>query len=632
MAIDWRDRALWFVTLAAAVLTVLAFGNILADPAGRVLYADYDGGKNYFTPYSYVSGLGTDAAHAHPLKVYGQHYPFGEYVFYTDNTPGVSVPLHILAALKVPMPGGGVGALSFFFITCHWLAAPLLYLLLRRAGVVRWIAVVLGVCLPWGAKQYWHLCIGSPNLGNLAATFLLLWWLWDIYDRPERWQPWLRAAILIGLAAWLHLYYLLVYGFALATLALGLMAGEWVRLGRLTRAVTGRRFVLAVGAGALAIALIYVPVLLVDAKLALRTGTRLAYGADAWSLDPRTLITPWPEYRSSFFVTYEGRVFGERSGYMGLWFWYALSLLAVARVAGLTRLRSAFGPRGRGFLLALFAIGMLCFSAALGTSYRAPDSQLVWDIVTNPFAPFVEDVVMIQQFRAIARFFFITQWAWALPVALALSALWRGRLHRPRPARLAVALAVPVVVGLAALDAKDVIGARRKIEYVNPTGRSATAPYREFAEGHDVSAYGGLLIAPYYHVGAQVTGLVADPQWEVEREAWSLIAGLDLPTLNAVTSRTPPHEARALLEFVRTGARSDSLVAAGLDGARPLLLAVHRDHATRVREGDFSHWPAPTGQPAIAAVIASATLPSRPEVTFVGAVGAFDLYRYRLPE
>ena len=624
---------LLFVAVAAALLTALAFDEIALHPRDYVLYADYDGGKNYFTPYSYVEGVGTGPAHAHPLKVYGQHYPFGEYVFYTDNTPLVSIGARVLARLGLIGGNGGVALLSYFFLFSHWLAAVLLYLLLRRAGVVTWMAVVLGACLPWGAKQYWHLNMGSPNLGNLAATFGLLWLLWDVYERPERWRPWLSAGVLIGLAAWLHLYYLLVYGFALALMAVGLVAGEWVLRGRLTRAVTGRRALRAAGAGALAIALIYVPVLLIDDKLALRTGTALAYGLDAWRIDPRTLVTPWPEYRSTFFVTYPERVFGERSGYMGLWFWYGLTALALAWGTGVARVGEAFGPRGRRFPLALFAIGVFCFAASLGTSYRAPDGALEWDIVLNPFAPFVNDLVMIQQFRAIARFFFVTQWAWALPVAIGLSGLWLRRACLPvspglaRPARLAVTAAVPIVVALAALDAKDLIGARRKLAYANPTGTLAAAPYRAFADAHDLSGYAGLLIAPYFHVGAQVTGLVADPQWEVERQTWSLVAGLGLPTINAVTSRTPPHEARALMAFVREGTRSDSLRAAGLAG-RPLLVAVHREHAARVREGDFSQWPRPNGEPAVATVIASAALPERTGVRPLGTVGAFDFYRY----
>ena len=70
-----------------------AFESVLTDPTGRVLYADYDGGKNYFTPYSYVTGLGADDRHDHPLKVYGQHYPlrvaFRSDVTFTDFGLGI---------------------------------------------------------------------------------------------------------------------------------------------------------------------------------------------------------------------------------------------------------------------------------------------------------------------------------------------------------------------------------------------------------------------------------------------------------------------------------------------------------------------------------------------------------------
>ena len=368
----WRDKWLWATVVVQLLLVGYAFWGIVSKPADMVLYADYDGGKNYFTPYSYVSGLGVPASQAHPLKVYGQHYPFGEYVFYTDNTPLVSLPLRLAAKLGVPMPHGGTAALNYFFLLSQWLAAPLLYLLLVQLSIRNWLAAAFAPALTWGCKQYWHLNIGSPNLGLTSLTLLFLLGLFSIYRQPTRWSRWLAVGALIGIAAWLHLYYLIIFGTALALFAAVLLLRSY-----LDSAVLQRQALLALGAraavaGVLALSLIYLPLRLIDQKYALRTGAALGYNYDSWKLDLRSLITPWPEYKTRFLVSYAETIFGERSGYLGLWFLYGLLLVLLLLLIDRRQNLQERWARLRvpGFAVTLGLVGTLLFFAALGDTYR----------------------------------------------------------------------------------------------------------------------------------------------------------------------------------------------------------------------------------------------------------------------
>ena len=620
--------------LAQLLLVGVAFNKIVFHPREQVLYADYDGGKNYFTPYSYVSGLGAPAAGAHPLKVYGQHYPFGEYVFFTDNTPLAALPMRLAAKLGAPMPAGGVAGLTLFFLALTWLTAPLVYVLLRELAVAPGLSAAFALTTPWVAKQLWHLSIGSPNLGLTALTIALLLLLLTIWRDARPWRPWLIAGAFIGITGWIHLYYVIIYGAALALFALALLArdglrGDWRALA-VDWPATWRSAGRALASGLLALAIIYVPMVLIDSELPNRTGTNLGFDFEAWKLDLRSLITPYPELRSRFVVSYREPIFGERSGYLGLWFLYAVLLLLVERLVrgrrGLLRQLHAQAPRG--FLSALLFVGTLCFFASLGTHYQNPGNDYRWRVILNPFYLLVDLFPALEQFRVTARFFFVTQWAWSIPVIVAIDRRWRAAASDFRLARWLTRAAIVAVVACAGIDARDWIRARNRAYHPNPMGVAATAPLLDdlaAIDELDLRRFQALLVAPFYHVGSEVAGLVADPEWHQERDTWSLLAATRLPMLNAVTSRTPPAQARQLFGFVATGHAPDTLAA--LLDARDILLAVHVPSVEALAAGAY---PTPEHEPAHSIAPRSLELRGRPGVDSLGRVGNFVLYRMPL--
>ena len=643
-----RDLYLYAVAAVQAALCAAAFAAILAAPAERVLYGDYDGAKNYFTPYAFTTDLGTPAAGAHPLKVYGQHYPFSENVFYADNTPAVALAGRALYRAGAPLRGGGVGWLSYVIIGFQWAAGVVAYLLLRRFVRPRWLAATLALCTVWGAKQYWHLSMGSPNLSLVAFSVGLIGLMWLIWRGPLRWRGWLGAAVLIAGASWFHLYYLLVYGSALAFFAVALLVAQaaWPEYRGApaaparSRSLLGRLRALwpaalrAGVAGGVALLLVYVPILLIDDKLALRTGEMLGYGYEAWRTDLRSLFTPRPEYRAASLVSHVERFHGERSGYLGLWFLYAVLLGVVHALAWPGSLRAAarlLGASREGrFLVALGAVGTACFFASLGKEYTVPGGSYTWHVLLNPFYPFVSHSTTLQHFRAVARFLFVTQWAWAVPVAFFLGVLWRR--HAWSGLRgAAVRLAIVGVVCAGLVDLRDVVRARARQADLNPMGPTATAGFAEahtLAQGGD---YQALMVLPYFHVGAQAPGLIIDPvSHVVQREAFTLAAATRLPLVNAITSRTPPHEARHLMRLALAGAVSDSLRAASLT-EQPLLVAVHRPSTQAIAGGVLAAgYYAPPAGLARETVLATPGIVARLGAAPLAQVGDYDFYRWRL--
>ena len=218
----------------------------------------------------------------------------------------------------------------------------------------------------------------------------------------------------------------------------------------------------------------------------------------------------------------------------------------------------------------------------------------------------------------------MTQWAWACLLLIGIDRLWAGYQHR-QASRVWKGAVVVLLIVLAWLDAKDVIGARHKSHHPNPTGSDATQIWREALSPHDLRDYQALLVLPYYHVGTETAGLLADPRWDVEREVWSLAAATRLPLLNAVTSRTPPHEAAQLFRLVGEGVVGDSL--AELLTRQPVLVALHGDAAAAVA-AQAADYPLPPEGLARQSVINSLALPQRPGVDSLGSYGGYTFYRY----
>ncbi len=616
----WRDLGLYVVLVANLALVGIAFDAILAAPRDNVLYPDYDGGKNYFTPYSYVSGLGVDPGHHHPLKVYGQHYPFGEYVFYTDNTPLVSLPMRGLHALGVDMPAGGVAGLSLVFLLLTWSTAPVLYAFLRDLDVARWTGVAFSLILTYVNKQIWHLSLGSPNLGLTVLTVLVLWAMLRLWRSPDSTKLWGLVAVHIGLCGWLHLYYLIVYGTAVGLFTCALAWKAW----------PASRYVALRGLACLAVAaaLVAVPLWLTDGDLGRRPATDLGFGYEAWRIDLRSLVTPPPGIKSRFIVSGREEVYGEPSGYLGLWFLYAVLALTVS-VAFYGPARKWLWPAtdtGR-FVAVLSGVGGFCFFASLGIQYFEPDSEYVWQVVLNPFYPFVKAVPVLSQFRATARFFFVTHLAWGVALVYLIDKLRSAAARRSRTTRHIALAGLVGIVLLGFVDVRDYLRARSREKFVNPTGLAATAPYASGLASLALADYQALLIAPYYHVGSEIPGLVADPDHQLERQAWTLAAATRLPLVNAVTSRTAPYQSRQLFAFATRGVASDSLAA--LMDQRPILLAVHEPSRERIANGGEGY-PLPPEGIARTAAVSSLDLPSATGVAYLTSVGEFHFYRMPL--
>src|ERR1700741_5530833 len=78
-----KSLSLLAIVCIQLVLLNITFKETLQQKGNQIFCDAYDGFKNYYTLHTYVN----DTAHT-DLRYYGfMNYPYGDCVFYTDNTP-----------------------------------------------------------------------------------------------------------------------------------------------------------------------------------------------------------------------------------------------------------------------------------------------------------------------------------------------------------------------------------------------------------------------------------------------------------------------------------------------------------------------------------------------------------------
>ncbi|MGI4743907.1 MAG: hypothetical protein ACRYG7_52830 [Janthinobacterium lividum] len=564
--------------LLQLVVVLRTYGKLLFHPGQYLIIDHYDGSKSYFSLATFLRQPLSQG-----LLEHGQNYPFGEYIFFTDIAPLLSVPLHALVQAVPALAPYGLYLFDVFFLSGLVLSTLLLWSMLRRLDVPSWLALLLSVGLPWLSPQTYRLNVGHLALSFTPAVLLPLWLLQGLYRAQRRGQPtgrrWLALGLAVVAASWVHFYYLGVLGGWLAAFFGGWLLRE-ARAGRPWRPVAGRALALL---GSVAV-LTFGVMQGLDVRRATRTPGSGGYDQLEWKFQPGALFKGYDFYKIRFLVERTAAVPYESTAYLGAFVLYGLLAvggLALAdrrrrqRGVGAGPLLPALPPAEAGgsreFLSLLLLASLPLVLVSLGETVALDDGAYVVHNYLNVFMWVHKFTERIMQFRALGRFIWPFWWALVLGFSWYAGLAWR----QAQALRLGWLRGLWVV--LAALGVVDMLNATH--HYATITQRAnflappATDAVRALVGGVDARRYQALLTLPFYHSGTEVMdepfmGIEPDDAYCTRTYQLGLVTGL--PTMAHKATRTPAYQARELMSMFRTGGPDPALLAQ-LD-SRPILV------------------------------------------------------------
>lgn len=199
---------LFFLHLAIALF---AFTKHFTHPLDTIFTGWGDGLKNNFTLFSFVkSPIGKGGV----FKYNVMDYPFGDYVFSTDNTPLFSVPFRWFCHHVYDLSDYTLAIFNFIMIANIILCGLLVYLVFKKLLKSPRLAWLLALILPWTNFQLARLFRGHYNLSltSLCVFALLLFLLWKKYEQHQRKRLFLLAGMIIFsyFTFLIHGYYIVI--------------------------------------------------------------------------------------------------------------------------------------------------------------------------------------------------------------------------------------------------------------------------------------------------------------------------------------------------------------------------------------------------------------------------------------
>lgn len=517
------------------VLLNMAFKDTLAEKGNLIFCNDYDGLKNYYTLHTYVTDTATT-----DLRDYAfMNYPYGDCVFYTDNTPLFSMSYKALVLKWPQLAAYDFQAFHLVLILNILLASILLYFILARWVSNSILLIAFAVGLPWVSQMFLKL----TNCMNLSLTSLIILHLLlhikllESGNNSRRYYFFASAIVLLLVGSFfIHGYYLFIMAF---TSGYFLLFEALVKL-RL------RPLIAALAIPALGFGLSMAALHILDRQLNLRSTNIIGYGYDGWEASLLAYVCPYPQHSIRFGVAPNDFPFSfEAAAYMGGAFLVGAGLLVLlwlGRCVAENRLTFSFLNSNNRLpmvmLLTAFFVGAMSF----GTDGIFFKSQYHYYNLLNPVYYIQNIVPEFKHIRFTARFNF--------PVFFIANMLLAGALQQliNRTSFQWVKIMVPVVVSVFLLsdtrDAVTTLYTKPNLLYTKYFKESISIP------SIDYTSYQAILPLPYYHVGSADWAHTMETGEDYFNRMLAVSSNVHLPLMSCKMSRTPDYQNQNMVNML----------------------------------------------------------------------------------
>ncbi|WP_460622280.1 hypothetical protein [Hymenobacter tenuis] len=575
----------------------------------------YDGSKNYFTFIAYVQ-----QPWSYGLGMFGMmNYPYGDYIFYTDNTPLLAVPVRLWSHYIFDVTPYALDIYHALLLAGFLLSTALLTDILRRLLRHWGLVIIFAVVLPWLNPQTGRLFNGHFNLAYSFVPLLAIWGLLVLYTRIKNGQAvrsWLIGLIIsFALTGLLHLYYLPL----LALTTGGFFAWWLLSQGQWRFSLAGIGMLLTL----LPTGLCFGIIRLVDGYYRLRSAGASGFNSPPWKLQLSALIRSYSYDRTHFWLEPQAQPTYESVAYLGAFALFGLTLAGGAwlvRRQAVQQMMAAWRPSlQRQFLGFLLGAALIGLAISIGTTYEVFDGQYVFHNYFSAFYYLQKITDAVTQFRTVARFSWPFFWAVNFLVLVGLDfwlsySRWRGRW-----------IVAILLVFLAWLDTRDTLKFYRGSLVANPlTDIRRTENINQLLFSAETTDYQAILPIPFFHVGSEDMELTVDDHNPHSLQCYQLSLRTNLPLMASKMSRTPPEQMKQLRSLFDPSGPSPELLGRLRKVGKPILVFFDQSYY----DGSNPIEELKSNPKARALIDAGAEFPTRNHLTLVAEAGKLRLYRW----
>ena len=545
------------VALVAALLLVVLFGPVLADPNNYFFKAGGDALQSYYATAFYT-------LHDSGNRFTGMNYPFGEHFNYPNMQPLIAAALAFLQRLGLPVGRYTVGITNVLALSSLVVTPVVMYAILRRTRLPVLYAGVLALLIGFMAPQVLRLD-GHVSLSYACFVPMLWYCIIRMQEAPRAWRWYVLFGVCSILTGAVMLYFLACGCFFLLGHVL-VLAWQQPRM----RPWLGRMLLAALLPLLLFRGYIWATDLVTDRP-------PNPYGLTVYIATLRTVFTPvlgplhdwwratWPsdEYNDEGF------------SYIGLVSTATLLTSVVLGVVAVVR-RRQWQRLWRPALPLHLRTGLWAASLLLVLAFGIPFKWEWFSWVTDHSGP-------VKQFRSLGRFALPFYYVATTYTAYALYRMWRYLRRRQRP-QLAW-LGAPLLLLWAteawlqvSTKADQVMAGTGARDFLDP---STSVLVRLTWANRSLSEFQAILPLPYYNMGTDKFDLSGSGNAIYQADKASATSGL--PLLATYVSRASVGQAMQHIQLLSSELVPKELLT-HFPNNKPLLLLVTPDYLTEAEQ------------------------------------------------
>jgi len=551
-------------------IALVAFLHFRLHP-GEILFSDIgDGLKNIYNLETYVKSPVTSEG---ILKYNGFQYPYGDYVFYTDNTPLFAIPFRFFCQYIYDLSAYTVTIFYTVLVLNIILCGLLMYYLLRRLAGDNVISYIMALVLPWVNMQVGRMYVGhyAFSFSSLILLAICLMWLWHkhIYER--------RKLYVVGACMCLLAFCsFLAQGYYLAILTIFQASMLFFYGYAIRRQVQGRFTMVASVVCAVVVGcMVFLLLEGTDKYLSLRREN--ASGYDWMEMKTRfTALFSHYSFQNIAFPISSGTITDEheKAAYLGNVGLYAVLVFGILMLA-LEDFRKFVIKIQRDFFsdplkLALVMGSLIMLFISFGENYYTespPEKGLHFINILNPFFYIHLVTKRVEQFRALVRFMWPFYYVFNIWIIYTIVAVYH---EYGRKVKVAVIASVLFLGGAELYDCTN----RDQRQGHEPNHLSAAFLDEVRPKHVDWRQYQAILPIPYYTVGTEEYDYILDDDNDWSDYSYRLAKMSGLPLMSCKMSRTPLIHTISLLHFVAYDSIPDMMRARM--NSKPVLVAVNK--------------------------------------------------------